>query len=464
MAVVAAVVAAGIATGVATTVWAADDGLDLTGEVRLRLRNVASPDTGDLLGTYGETLLEGFSLKHRLVLEASYPLGADVRAGGMLRISNEGKDVLLAGPDYLSSEYGSAFIAYETPTVRSRLGYYPTSYSPLTLMRWDTKDDPEGGGGSSCGCPGAPAVAGSILGETLEELGPTLTFEGLRVSVTPTETFSADGFFARPRVADEDYQLITYGGRLGVTRYSARTSGFFDLGLVALRTEEEEGSLTGSEAAAAGEPFENAVYGLVWKAPVLKLLSLDGEWTLTESSGEVDKKGRGGIVSLALKPSKSLLVETSYLYLSPNWESYFHALSYNPDRQGVRVRAELTRGNLVIAAFARYLATVDPVAEADDKKVAYPTLSLRGYLKAARGVNLALGAILAGSGPEEDGLTLDVDTRRLSVIGTVTYEFAEDSAVTLEERYVHNTVGDADPAEGAYDVSTLSLYVKAAMW
>ena len=89
LAVAAAVVLA------ATAAWAADEGLDLTGEVRLRLRNVASPDTGDLRGTYGETLLEGFSLKHRLVLEASYPLGADIHAGGMLRITNEGKDVLL---------------------------------------------------------------------------------------------------------------------------------------------------------------------------------------------------------------------------------------------------------------------------------------------------------------------------------------------------------------------------------
>ena len=323
---------------------------------------------------------------------------------------------------------------------------------------------PRAAAASSCACPGTPAVAGSILGETLEELGPTLTFEGLRVTLNPTETFAADAFFARPRVADEDYQLITYGGRLGLTRYSARASGLFDLGLVALRTEEEEGSLSSSEAAAAGTPFENVVYGVAWKAPVLKALSLDGEWTLTESSGEASKKGRGGVVSLALKPSGSLIVETSYLYLSPNWESYFHALSYNPDRQGLRLRAEWTQGNLVIAAFARYLETVDPADEADGKKMVYPTLSVRGYLKAAPALNLALGAIFAGSGPEEDHLTLNPDSRRLSVIATVTYEFAEDSAVTLEERFVHNSAEEADAAEDEYDVSTLSLYVKAAMW
>lgn len=445
--------------------WAAgtyglDQNLDVTGNVRLRLRHVDSPDTVDLAGTYGETVRQGFSLKHRLVLEVAYPLTDQVQAGGMLRVSNEGSAVLEAGPDYLSSEFGSAFVAYESPTVRTRLGYYTTAYTPLTLMRWDPKDDPEGGGG--CGCPGAGGAAGAILGETLEELGPNLTFEGARVSLTPKGTFGLDGFLARPRQAGEDYQIITYGGRVGLVSYLKSKASFLDLGLLAVRSEEDEHSLGGT--ASAGAAFKKAVYGLSWKAPLARTISLDGEWTITKSSGDVKKNGKGGIVSLAVRPHAAVRIEAAYLYLSPNWDSYFRALSYNPDRQGVRLRLEVERGPALVALFARYLTTIEATAEPGGGKTAYPTLSVRGRLKVNPVLNCGIAAIYSGMGDAGDGVTLNAATKRITAIGTLTFEFARDSALSLEERYIWNRGDERTAADRDYEVSMLSLYVRAGIW
>lgn len=446
---------------VPTAVCALDQELEITGDVRLRLRYNDSPDTGSLAGTYGEALKKGFSFRDRFVLEVAYSVSENVQAGGMVRVSNEGDSVLLAGPEYLSSELGSAFIAYETPVVRARLGYYQTSYTPLTLMRWDVDDDPEGGG-AGCGCPGAPSVAGVILGETLEELGPTLTFEGARVSLSPGETFGFDAFLARPRPAGSDYQLATYGGRASVTQYLGRAASPFDLGLIAVRSEEDGSSLTGSRQL-VGEPMTNTVVGLTWRAPLSRILALDGEWTLTKTSGGVERKGRGGIISLGIAPSRALAVSASYIYLSPNWDSYFRALSYSPDREGPRVAAEFTGGKVRVAAFAKYLRTVDPLSDEDTRHTVYPTTSLRCYLKVSPALDLGLGAIFAGS-DIDDGWKLDVADKKLTLIGSLTFEFAKDSAITLEERLISNRVDKTTPTQRDYDISMLSLYVRSAIW
>lgn len=449
---------------VAVLAWAAgtsalDHKLDITGDVRIRLRHVdsPSPDTVGLTGTYGEMVKRGFSLKHRLVLEVAYPLTEQVRAGGMLRVSNEGSEVLQDGPEYLSSQFGSAFIAYESPILRTRLGYYTTAYTPLTLMRWDTKDDPEGGSG--CGCSGGGGGAGAILSETLEELGPNLTFEGARFSLTPKGDLGLDGFLARPREAGASYQLITYGGRAGYTAYLKSKAAFLDLGLAAIRSEEDEHSVTST--AGLGRPFKKTVYGVSWKAPLARMASLDGEWTLTSSSGDATKRGRGGIVALNLTPMAAVKFEAAYLYLSPNWDSYFHALSYNPDRQGMRLRLEVERGPVLVAAFARYLKTIKEAAQPD---TAFPTLSLRSRVKLNPALNCALGAIYSGSGKAGDGISFGASTKKVTAFGTLTFALAKDSALTLEERYIWNRVDHPTELERDSEFSMLSLYVKAAIW
>jgi hypothetical protein len=450
------VVAAGIwLPAIGAAAGSLDEKFDLTGDVRVRLRHIDSPDTGDLAGTYGEALIRGFSLKHRFVLEAAYALTDAVTAGGMLRASNEGEAVLEAGPEYLSSKFGSAFIAYETPTLRSRLGYYSLAYSPLTLMRWDSTDDPEGGGGG-CGCGGG-AAAGAILGETLEELGPDLTFEGGRVSLSPGGDLGLDGFLARPREAGADYQLVTYGGRASFVRYVVKTQSFLDIGLIAVRSEEDKHSLPSGSA--AGVPTSNAVYGVTWKIPVPAPtpISLEGEYTSTRSSGVTDREGFGAIVSLALKPHRALQADASYIYLTENWDSYFRALSYNPDRKGVRVRIQYRQDPIEVALFARLLRTMGT-------GTVYPTLSARGFLKMSPALRVGLAAIYAAEGHDDDSFVPPPDIGKTTALGTLTYEFVKGSTLTLEGRYIWNRVEHSTGSERDYDVSMISLYVRAGLW
>jgi hypothetical protein len=439
------------------------EGLELTGDVRLRLRYIDSARPGALEGTYRETLRRGFSETHRFVLEASYPLGSAFKVGGIIRVSNEDEAVLRSGPEYLASDFGSAYVAYQTAPLTSRLGYFPIHYTPLSLMRWDLKDDPEGGGGGCAVCPGTPGVAGAILGETLEELGPDLTFEGLRTVVTPGQTLGVDGFFTRSEVEDANYPVLTFGGRLGLTRYLGHASSFLNLDLLAVRSEEDPKAFEGMEGTHP-DPFRNTVWGIAWKVPAAAWIEFDGEWvrtrTLDMEGRPQEMEGAGGIIGLSVKPARALEVEASYIYLSPHWESYFRALSYSPDRRGTRLRMEVKGSRLVLALFAKYLTTIEAPREHRDAKTAYPTLSARGYLKLTPVLNLGAGAIYSGEGPENGGLTINVDDQRISLLGAVRLVLREDASITVEERYILNR----SETEKDYRVSSLSVYARAAIW
>jgi len=446
--------------------YSLQEDLQLSGDVKMRLRLVDSSQESPVFGTYGEALNRGFSQKHRFVLEAAYPVAASITVGGKVRVSNEDDDILTSGPEYLSSRFGSAFVAYDTPAVRARFGYYDVHYTPLSLMRWDVRDDPEGGGGGCAVCPGTPGVAGTILGESLEELGPVLTFEGLSLDLSPLDAIGCDGFFARSTVSGETYDVLTYGGRLKLTRYLQHASSLMDISLLAVRSEEDKRSKE-ADLISHPKPFHNTVMGVAWNVPVLRWLEFQGEWTYSDSRDQTDRipdiAGNGTIAGLNAKLPGGLRAEASYIYLSPNWDSYFRALSYSYNRRGPRARLEYERGRLLIALFGKYLTTIDPVKFEFGRPagtVAYPTLSARGYLTAAPGLNFGLAAILSGEGLEDDGPSLDTDNRRTTLLATATYEFGKASSVTLEERYVRHRFAQDDD----YDVSMLSLYVQGAIW
>jgi hypothetical protein len=457
-------VIAGLLT--ARPIDALPEDLELTGDVKLRLRLVDSSQESPVFGTYGEPLNRGFSQKHRFILEATYPVAASFTVGGKIRVSNEDDDILRSGPEYLSSKFGSAFVAYDTPVAQARFGYYDINYTPLSLMRWDVRDDPEGGGGGCAVCTGTPGVAGTILGESLEELGPVLTFEGLKVDLSPLDAVGCNGFFARSVVSGETYDVLTFGGRLRLTRYLRHASSLMDVSLIAVRSEEDKRSKE-ADLISKPEAFGNTVVGLAWTVPVVRGIEFQGEWTHSESRHQTDRlsdiAGNGTIAGLNAKLPAGLRAEASYIYLSPNWDSYFRALSYSYNRRGPRVRLEYERGRLLISLFGKYLTTIEPVKYHFDRpaaKVAYPTFSARGYLTAVTRLNIGLAAILSGEGPEESSLTLDTDNMRTTLLATVTYEFGKDSSVTLEERYVMHRFAEDDD----YNVSMLALYVQAAIW
>jgi hypothetical protein len=442
--------------------------LMLTGDVRLRLRLVDSSHESPVFGTYGESLNRGFAQRHRFLLEAEYPITNSITVGGRIRVSNEDDDILRSGPEYLSSRFGSAFAMYETPSVTGRFGFFDIDYTPLTLMRWDLGDDPEGGGGGCAVCPGTPGVAGAILGESLEELGPVLTFEGLKIDISPTDLVGCNAFFASSNILGESYDVLTYGGRVKLSRYLQHASLPVDVSIIALRSEEDKRSRE-QDYISRPKPFSNTVFGLAWDIPVLPWIGLGGEWTYSDSDNQTDRQpeisGNGVISTLKAKFPGGLKAEASYIYLSPNWDSYFRALSYSYNRRGPRFRLEYEHGPMLIALFGKYLTTIDPVylpSQLDKGAVtlAYPTLSARGYLTAAPGLNLGVAAIMSGEGQEHDVPTLKTDDRRTTLLGTVTYEVRRDAYVTVEERYIMHTFEEGDD----YNVSMLSLYLRAAIW
>ena len=453
--------------------YAVSEDLEVTGDIRWRLRHVDSGKAGLLEGTYGELLNRGISEKHRLVLEVAYPVASVIRVGGMIRVSNEDEEVLRSGPEYLSSDFGSAFVEYKTPTLMSRVGYFSVGYTPLTLMRWDLEDDPEGGGGGCAVC-GGPGGAGAILGETLEELGPDLTFEGVKVEASASEAFGTSAFLARSEVASEAYPVITIGGRVGFKKYLKRTSSFLDIAGIVVRSQDDRTSTEGDPDVEADTTFSRVVYGITWEIPLVKGAAFKGEWTLGRSEREdlgkaemfrwrAENQGRGAMSTLSAEVAGNLSVAASYVYLSPNWDSYFRALSYNPNRRGVRVRVEYGDDKALVALFAKYMMTIEDRALNEGEpaqRLVYPTLSARAYLEVAPNLDLGLAAVYSGEGTKNGSLTLDVENQTRTWLGSLTYEFGKDSAVTLEERYVQH-LGEAD---SNYDVSMFSLYVRSGIW
>jgi hypothetical protein len=450
---------------------AALDELQFSSDIRLRWRWVDSAAPGPLRSTYGESIQRGVSLKHRFVFELAYPVAHDLRLGGLVRISNEPELVLVTGPDYYSSEFGSAFIAYETPTIRSRFGYYDTYYTPLTLMRWDLKDDAEGGGCAVCAS--TPGTAGAILGESLEILGPSLRFEGLTASAYLGDMLALDAFYARPRVSMQtDYGLMrrvnAYGAKLDLSRYVPSASELLKIGLMAVRTEEDEGSVESLDGPPVypPEPFKYTVYGLSIAAPVLRWVTLSGEATLTQAHEfaifeMIDKDGRGAIASLEMK-RRGMAFDGAYIYLTPDWESYFRALSYSPDRKGPRLRFAVERDTWLVSVFMRFLMTVNRIAGDDTDRLAYPTWSVQGSFMPDPLLLLSASIVYTGSGFYKGGLDFEEDTRLYTYVLAAVIEIARGTKITIEDRYISNR--DYEDGDFNYDANMISLYLKADIW
>ncbi len=182
--------------------------LEAHGRGRIRWMNIDTTGVG-ATGSYGEAIEPGNSLRRRLELELAYAITAQLSAGGLIWLSNEGEDVLRSGPDYLSSPWGSAFVRYTANTrvgqlgsmaFDMRLGYYSVYFTPLTLMRWDKDDSPISGGQKvqGCACAGSAGLAGFIRSESVEKLAPEYRFEGAHVKLALLGRIDMTALYARP--------------------------------------------------------------------------------------------------------------------------------------------------------------------------------------------------------------------------------------------------------------------------
>ncbi|UCF04644.1 MAG: TlpA family protein disulfide reductase [bacterium] len=345
---------------------------------RQRIRFLGIDSQGDLaVGPYGEEVESKNTFLYRFEFEVSRILGRHLTVGGLLRLSNEGEEVLTSGPDYYSSEWGSAFAEISWNRFALRLGYFSIHMTPLTLMRWDWDDNPRTGGDAGCGCG---AAAGALLIESLEVLGPDLTFEGGVASFT-AKGIEARLFYAIPRHAREvdsltvantgvegpDYSQEIYGFESRWQLYLPWTGSALKLGLHLVGTWEDERSLDLSKLG-----YEQRIgYDLPsWdrshlltitaEIPILPGYTFRGE-LVTSNRAESHIKPRfsdeyttrryrdeGGIAGVILEWSPWVELSCDYLRLDPEFYSPFAALSYAPNITGSRYscRVRIQEGQL----------------------------------------------------------------------------------------------------------------------
>jgi len=331
------------------------DGWNFRGEQRIRWLSIDSRGS-DAVGLYGEPVTPGNRSLYRFDFEAARSIGPHVTAGGLLRIGNEGKKILRSGPDYFGSEWGSAFLEMNRNALNFRIGYYAASMTPLTLMRWDWDDNPRIGGDGGCGCAGS---AGLLTLENLETLGPDLRIEGGTIGYK-SSAIEAKLFYAMPKrpvqntykslqigdIEKAAYSLELSGFHFQWRRLHSGTGSFWKFGTHVLTTWEDRRSTDFSGLGyLRPDPWhESIILTLTGEVPLLRYVGLRGEWIAwnpmrqhNASSGPTQQEGHGGMAGLVFEKPPRLFLKVDYLRLSPDFYSPFAAVSYEKNREGLRI-------------------------------------------------------------------------------------------------------------------------------
>ncbi len=323
-------------------------------------------------GAYGEDLRPLADVLFRLRYELVAQLSPRLRAGAFLRLSNEPVALLAQGPEYLSSERGSAFAEYATGAWSARLGWTALHFSPLTLQRWDFADNPPvAGTGGAGGCGACGATSHALALEALDELGPELTVEGLRLQGSPRPWLSATLAYARPRRAQAfdanadppfAYRQDLLAGRLALRPPLGRGRRA-TLALHYVAANEDGGSARWPLYAGDARSFvrHGEVYGALLTAPLPGGLELEQE--ATRSTTRVDRiDARGEAVEdwayrgeLRAALPGSLHLAAARLRLGPDYGGEYRALSYLPNTEGWRFAAGMRRERWGLALFHKRL-------------------------------------------------------------------------------------------------------------
>jgi peroxiredoxin len=447
-----------------------------------RIRVLAIDAHGaDATGLYGEPVTPERTVLYRLEVEGALRLTRHLRAGGLLRIGNEGKKVLASGPDYYGSEWGSAFAELGTAALRGRVGYYRLSMTPLTLMRWDWDDNPRVGGDTGCGCGAGPV--GAFLVESLEELGPDLTFEGAYAEYASSGV-EARLFYAIPRRAIETsysayrfsgaerarYAQEIAGAEIVWQRLDRRTGLFWKAGAHAIGSFENRRSVDFSGLGyLSSDPWtDTRTLTFTAEAPLVRYARLRGEiiaWNDTKdrgvatADGLVDyvRRGGGGFGGIAIEKPLGPALHVDYLRLSRGFSTPYVALSYEENTEGVRAstRAPLAGGRLTVSLFYKRLREADLVPPASKRKqISLSGASLDVGLWESLGA--ALGWVEKKMWRDEEGAIPPLNEYRRGLVGELRYEFERYGAVRL--RYEHSEgTGTAFgvPSESGTDMYSL---------
>lgn len=426
---------------------------DLTFRGDERIRFLGIDTKGDApVGPYGEEVRTGNHVQYRFMLEVSRRLNRRMTVGTLLRISNEGTDVLAAGPDYFGSEWGSAFALLSSEKVSLRVGYYTMHMTPLTLMRWDWDDNPRIGGDTGCGC--VPA-SGVLLVESLERLGPDLTFEGAQAAFG-AGNLEMRVFYAMSRRASEtsyseyrvsgemaDYSLELFGAEANLQRRDRRTGRFWKAGFHFVESWENSRSVDFEELGyGIPQPWQgSSTLSLSWEIPVLALAALRGEWLLLNRidyhmygiDGERDdlrSDGGGGIAGIVIERERSFRLLCDYVRTEPAFYSPFAALSYEANREGIRtsLTAYLAGEAAALSVFYRRAREIKP----PDGGMEREQVSLLGAsfdLDLQSGIGGSIGYLDRGS--RRTGEIEDFDASRRAAVATLRYLFVRQASIEL---------------------------------
>jgi peroxiredoxin len=454
-------------------------GFSYHGYQRIRFLAIDTRGSG-AAGLYGEPLDPLNSVQYRLEIEASKRLAAHLRAGGLLRLSSEGGEVLESGPEYLGSEWGSAFAEFDASRFRARLGYYSISMTPLTLMRWDWDDNPRVGGDTGCGCGGA--AAGALLVESLEELDSDLTFEGALASCGGPN-LEARLFYAIPRRALEtSYAAYRYGGE-DRAKYSLelcgfdgqwqhldrRTGSYWKAGVHAVMSFENERSVDfqGLGYSSSDTWTDTWTVSVSAEAPLVRHARARGEliaWNRTEEHGiltaegitDAVSKGGGGFGGIVLETPGRFGLMIDYLRLDSGYYTPFLALSYDPNTEGARASAHapIYRDFASLSLFYKRLREVDVAAVGTWRK----QVSLAGAsldLDLGAGFGASLGWLEKRSW--RNGEISQFDAHRRALVASLHRDFEKIGVIRLQYERTESEDTSVSPVNES-GADTYSLY------
>ncbi len=338
-----------------------------SGQLRTRGLSVSlageEPDCGcGVSGPYGENLQIQKNLLYRASYELQAELAKGVSAGAKLRVSNEDPIIFEQGPEYLGSEFGSVFAEIRRERLSARMGYFSDHFTPLTLQRWDFTDNPPaaGSGGTACGVCGA-TVRGVSL-EALDDLGPAITFEGLRLESALTRRIRVTGFYAVPQRAVESngstldnpfaYRLDVLGTRL---RYSLPGEGEIAVQHLSAHEDGESSDLPPSwSELPLSFIHKSEVWSVSGKVPLglgLQVFAETGRSfervDMMNATGQ-SANGAAHLAELSYRPQKHLRLAAAYQKLEPEFASPFRPC---PIGAMPRVSACRSTGRAIVSAF-----------------------------------------------------------------------------------------------------------------
>jgi hypothetical protein len=309
------------------------NGFYVNGEGKFRVRYITA-DTTDITGSYGEALKQGMSLRWRFDISCGYPLADYFLTEAGLRVTNENSAGALYPPDYITGKAVAGWwsVSYLREPLEITLGKYDASFTPLTFMRWDTKDNPLGASGCAC-----QISVGGISGESLEEPQEDYRLEGARLKASAAFG-DLTALFAQPQVPVEGmfYQQYLAGGRTRIVLSPFKATRSMVLGLSAMRVKDEPSSV----AAAPLAPLVSDVFGADLSLPLIGDLTLAGEGAFSKRDDNLQsdlnpiREGYGLVAGLQYIQADRVEANLAFLQLDPWFAPFYRALSYAKNRRG----------------------------------------------------------------------------------------------------------------------------------